>query len=417
MTSPPQRAGSARESDDGVRANSMRALTLPAALGGARIAPTTVFASLFLLTVSCRTVLLAVIPLQALALLGSAQAVSVMFLLVSSLSVVTSLLLPALILRIRTRRAFHLAAAISILGSLLLAVPVLPVFVLGMVCSAISTVAFELTLNLYIMHLILRRDIARFEPKRVIFVVTSFTIGPGLGVWLQAWAGHFAPFAVTIVMAVISVAWFRHLGLREAGARQYLRNAPNPLVHVRRYFAQPRLRLAWFLALARASWWSTFMFYAPIYAVAVGLGEGGGGALVSAGMATAFSVGLWARYRVRNGTRSLLMLGFVLSGVSSIVVTVFAHSPLAGAALLLLATLLTSSLDAVGNTPFLRAVRPLQREEMTGVFSIYRDMSQLLPPALFAVILGVLPVHAVFAAAGVWMLVTAWFARYLPRRL
>jgi hypothetical protein len=54
---------------------------------------------------------------------------------------------------------------------------------------------------------------------------------------------------------------------------------------------------------------------------------------------------------------------------------------------------------------------------MTGVFSIYRDVSQLLPPALFAVILGVLPVHAVFAVAGVWMLVMAWFSRHLPRRL
>ena len=400
-----------------MRENSLRALTLPAILGGARIAPTTVFASLFMLTVSCRTVLLAVIPLQAFALLGSAQAVSVMFLLVSSVSVIASLLMPALILRIRTRRAFYLAAVVSVAGALLLAVPMLPVFVLGMVCWAISTVAFELTLNLYIMHLLLRRDIARFEPKRVLFVVGSFTVGPGLGVWLQAFVGHFAPFALTIVMALLSVAWFRYLGLREAGARQHLRNMPNPLVHVRRYFAQPRLRLAWFLALARASWWSTFVFYTPIYAVAVGLGEGGGGALVSAGMATVFSVGLWARYRVRKGTRSLLMLGFVLSGVISIVLTVFAASPIAGAALLLLATLVTSSLDAAGNTPFLRAVRPLQREEMTGVFSIYRDMSQLLPPALFALILGVLPVHAVFAAAGVWMLVMAWFTRYLPRRL
>jgi MFS family permease len=159
------------------------------------------------------------------------------------------------------------------------------------------------------------------------------------------------------------------------------------------------------------------MFYTPIYAVAVGLGEAGGGALVSAGMATVYSVGLWGRYRARTSTRALLMLGFALSGASSIVVTVFAGSPLAGAALLLLATLCTASLDGAGNTPFLRAVRPLEREEMTGVFSIYRDVSQLLPPALFAVILGVLPVHAVFAVAGVWMLVMAWFSRYLPRRL
>jgi hypothetical protein len=197
-----------------VRAQSLRAVTLPAVLGGARIAPTTVVASLFLLTVSCRTVLIAVIPLQALALLGSAQAVSVMFLLVSTCSIATALLLPALILRIRTRRAFHLAAAIGILGALLLAVPVLPVFALGMVCWAVSTATFEVTMNLYIMHLILRRDIARFEPKRVLFMVTAYTVGPALGVWLQAWAGHFAPFALAILTAPVPAQCPQSAGAR-----------------------------------------------------------------------------------------------------------------------------------------------------------------------------------------------------------
>jgi hypothetical protein len=54
---------------------------------------------------------------------------------------------------------------------------------------------------------------------------------------------------------------------------------------------------------------------------------------------------------------------------------------------------------------------------MTGVFSTYRDMSQLLPPALFAILLRFLPVHAVFAVAGLWMLTVAWLCRYIPRRL
>jgi hypothetical protein len=54
---------------------------------------------------------------------------------------------------------------------------------------------------------------------------------------------------------------------------------------------------------------------------------------------------------------------------------------------------------------------------MAGVFSTYRDVSQLLPPALFIVLLRFLPVHAVFGAAGLWMLSMAWLCRYLPRRL
>ena len=54
---------------------------------------------------------------------------------------------------------------------------------------------------------------------------------------------------------------------------------------------------------------------------------------------------------------------------------------------------------------------------MTGVFSTYRDMSQLLPPAAFAVVLSFAPVQAVFAVAGLWMLALAWLCRYLNPRL
>ena len=44
---------------------------------------------------------------------------------------------------------------------------------------------------------------------------------------------------------------------------------------------------------------------------------------------------------------------------------------------------------------------------MTGVFSTYRDMSQLLPPAVFAVTLSYFPLQSVFAVMGCWMLLMA----------
>lgn len=395
----------------------LRPLRFPRWLGGRAIAPTTVFASLFFLVVSCRTILVSVIPITALEHLGSAQAVSVMFLVVSTAGVVTGLLLPGLILRLRTRRVFYLAAAVSCAGSLAMGLPSLAGFLLGMVGWVVSTVAFEISLNLYIMHLVLRRDIVLFEPKRVLFMVTSFTIGPWLGVALQKHLFHWAPFLLTALVALLTVAYFRFLGLREAGARGRIGDAPRLLGSLRRYVAQPRLRLAWAISFARSAWWGTFMFYAPIYVVTNGLGETLAGIVVSAGVAMVYSVGLWGRFMRRHGMRSMMMLGFGASGVTSIVAALLAGTPWMGVGALLLSGLVIASLDAAGNTAFLRAVRPLEREAMTGVFSTYRDASQLLPPAVFSIALAVLPVQSVFAIMGALMIAMARLCRHMSKRL
>lgn len=398
-------------------ATGLRSITLPGWLGAKTVSPTTVFASLFLLTTSCRTLVISVIPIDAFERMGSAYGVSVLFLLVSIAGVITGLLIPSLILRFRTRRVFYIAAASAFSGAFFLGLQPLPFFLLGMAGWVISTVGFEVTMNLYIMHFILRREIGLFEPKRVLFMVTAYTTGPWLGVFLRNNVSHWAPLVATMVIAVASVVYFRFLGLREAGAREALKQPPRPLRHVKRFFSQPRLRLAWGLSLARAAWWSTFIIYTPIFAVDAGLGDVAGGALVSAGVATVYSVGLWGKLGRRYGFRSLLIYGYSLSGVASIVVTILAGSAWTGAALLLLTAFVTASIDAAGNVPFLRAVRPLEREEMTGVFSTYRDASQLLPPAIFAVLLRFAPVYAVFGVAGLWMFASAWYSRFLPRRM
>jgi hypothetical protein len=60
------------------------------------------------------------------------------------------------------------------------------------------------------------------------------------------------------------------------------RPPPTPLRYLRRFFVQP-WRLAWTLATARASWWSMFYVYAPIFAATYGLdAETGGPAAVDA---------------------------------------------------------------------------------------------------------------------------------------
>ena len=74
-------------------------------------------------------------------------------------------------------------------------------------------------------------------------------------------------------------------------------------------------------------------------------------------------------------------------------------------------------LDGLGNIPFLRAVRPFERPQMATVFRTYIDLSDLLPAALYSLLLTFFDIRAVFFAAGLWMLVSAAVARHLPRSM
>jgi MFS family permease len=384
--------------------------------GGSR--GTTILAGLFFFSASSRTLLLSLVPLKALDLTGSGQAVSVLFLSVSVFAIVASLSLPLLIGRIQAHGGFYFAVAIAFIAPPLIATDVLPTFFLGVACWAISTLAFELTLSLHVMARVRRQAMSSFEPKRVFFMILTYSTGPWVGAYLERTA-TWLPYVLASAMALLALAYYRAIGLhRPLGDRQVPASLQgNPLRHVRRFVSQPRLRLGWGVALGRAAWWSTFFIYAPIYAVSVGYSEVAASALVSAGIATVYTVGFWGWVVRTRGLRVVLMGGFAVSGLASIVCAFAAGDPLLGAAMLLLAAFCTASLDGPGNVAYLRAVRPLEREAMTGVFSTYRDTSQLLPPAIFAAVLAFAPIQAVFGIAGVWMFAMAWFSRHIPKRM
>ena len=90
--------------------------------------------------------------------------------------------------------------------------------------------------------------------------------------------------------------------------------------------------------------------------------------------------------------------------------------PPAGIAMLILACVCASWLDAVSNAPFARAVRPHQRAEMASVYTTYRDTGRVMSQSAFTVILLVFPVASVFAVTGLGVLGGAWFSRYIPGR-
>jgi len=163
----------------------------------------------------------------------------------------------------------------------------------------------------------------------------------------------------------------------------------NPAHLIRRFFAQPRLRLAWTLAAARSSWWNLFYIYTPIFAVTSGLGAEAGGIVVSIGSAWIWLVPLWGWVGRRFGLRRLLRAGYASAGVLSIGAALAFGLPFLGVFLLALAALGSETIDGAGNLLFLRAVRAHERPEMTTVFVSFRDVSQLGPPTVCALLLTV----------------------------
>jgi ACDE family multidrug resistance protein len=375
------------------------------------------FAGLFVLVSIPQTILLTVVPLEAHALLGKASLVSILYFAIGIFSLAGRLCIPLLTHLLRRRWVFTIGAGLLILGSALYAARSIPALVLGLACTVFAYACLEITLNLYVLDHISRQQLGRFEPVRIFVAAGPWTLGPWLGVYLQHAVAWQLPFVVASVAAVLMIAAFWVLRLPERAPPGAKRIAPNPLRYLLRFFAQPRLRLAWALAAGRAGWWAMFFVYAPILAVTSGLGAEAGGLIVSVGTGWIWLVPLWGMLAQRFGVRWLMMIGYMAAGILSLAAAASVGPGWKAPLVLLLAGLCVGTLDGVGNVLFLRAVHPHERAEMTAVFVSYRDVAQLAPPGLFAVLLLFLPLSSVFAAGGVAMLALASLTRYIPRRL
>ena len=356
-----------------------------------------------------------VIPLRALALLGDAQQVSAFYLGVGVVSLAGALGTPLLIQAIGRRRSLAAGAlAVLVAAPMFLTDSVVALFV----ATALYTLGFfasDIAMNVAIMERIPRQQFIRFEALRMACLGAGFTLGPWLGVVLAEGIGLWVPFAVMVLCATGSSGYALAAGL-VANRSGLGAGRANPLRFIPRFLAQPRLRLAYLLAVLRSMWWSVFFVYAPIYCVESGFTNEDAGMVVSLGAAAVMLTPLWSRLGAPLGMRRFLALSYAATGCVALVMVAFADLPLAGVGLLLGACVCASWIDAVGSAPFVRAVRPLERPEMTSLYTTYRDVGRIVPQGAFAVVLLVLPLSAVFALAGVAMLTASWFSRYIPRR-
>lgn len=391
----------------------MRALNSPIAEPRGAPGSHLPIALLFAVAIAARALLLTAMPLQALAVVGDAAAVSMIYFLGSLASLACSLMLPALLARVARPTVFLLGGALSVAGPLLAAMDSVATLVIGLAAQMAAVAIIEIVLNLFVLDRVPRRRLSNFESLRLAVSGLAWMGGPFLGVWLQEHAGEDVPFQASSAMGLLLIAVF--LALRPQAVRQSA--MASPLVAVGRYWRQPRLRLAWVLSFGRSSWWVMFFVYGPIFLVdQLGYSRDTAGAIASAVMGITFLVPLWAWIGRRITFRRLLILGYALSAVATLPLALVGGPPWLAAGLLVLASVLTSLVDGAGNTTFLRAVKPLQKAEMTAVFMTYRDGSQLAAPGLFALLLRFLPLSSVFVATAIGMAGLALLARYLPKR-
>ncbi len=378
------------------------------------------FGAIFALESLIRSLNSTVISLQAYDLLGSSQKVSELSTLVALVVLLTTLMLPYILGRLRRRWAYTLGVVGLMTASLFLASFTVAGQIGGMFFRNCGAAVLNITLSLYILDHIKKSDLAHSEPLRLSLSTFSWMIGPASGVWLYTQFGAWGPQLASIAVAAILLVLFWILRLSDrvimpSGTLQPF----NPLANVARFVRQPRLRLAWMVAFGRSCFWATFFIYGPLLMVEGGVGKQIGGLMISASQGLLLCAYIFGRLAYRFGVRLVISLCFQMMAVSSIAAGIAGKErPYIAMLFLLFGAFAASGLDGVGGIPFLRAVRAHERQHMAAVYRTYIDFSDLIPAMIFAVALSYFEIGIVFITLGVSLVVLGSIAyRYLPESM
>jgi len=379
-----------------------------------------VFSLLFFIETIARASLATVVPLQAYDLLQDERQVSFLYTCVALSTLTASFLIPMLIRRFTRRWTYTIGTGALIGAALALWSHTLPGQATGMFLRVFGTACLNITLNLYIMEFIRKRDYVKNDALRLAFSTVGWTLAPYFGVWLYTNHGMDATYGWAIAWALILAAVFWCLRIAENTPIRPGKIQPvNPFANAGRFFGQPRLRLAWIIAFSRSCFWTTFFVYTPILMVASGLGKEAGALVISAGNAVLVLTLAWQRIASSRGIRWSITISFLALAVSLVAAwAVGLESGWVAGGFLVGACVAATGLDAVGAVPFYRAVHAAERPEMTAVYRTYLDASELLPTLVYGLLLTWFDLPVVFLALSVLMLITAGLsARFLHRRL
>lgn len=377
------------------------------------------FAVLFGLEALGRALVVVVLPVQTLELMGSDEGVSILLLVGSLAAIAMAFVVPRLVAWIGRARVVTLGMLMIAAAAGLFTFQELPSQALAFVLRACGVAILYAGLSLFVMDHIRRRELGQSEPLRMLSVGLGWTLGPVAGIQIEALWGPDAPFVASGLAAAVLLGYFWALRFRDlpiVRANPDRRVAP-PLAHLGQFIAQPRLLLAFLQATGRGMFWASFTIYTPLYAVATGLGAQVGGLLVSIGNGFMLLMPLWGWTARRYGIRRVSLVAFPLAGLAMTAAGVLAAWPWVGAAAAVLAAGAMSIADGYGNALFFRACKPSQRVAMTPIFSAQRDLAAIGHAGIFAILLSVFPIQAVYVTLGLVMFGLTWLATRINRRL
>lgn len=349
---------------------------------------------------------LSVYPLVMYQVLGSASAVSEVYFGVGLVSLTLAFGVPSLARRVPRNWVYAGAVSLYVLSGVMGAIGgKLTVFAL--LCNSTAAAAGFVCFNAYVLDYVAKTDFGRLESLRMLYGGFGWVVGPSLGVWLlSVW--HGAPFILVTAAALTMLALIHRLQLGRG--REMARSQPrssHPIANLRRFIAQPRLVAGWFIPLMRSCGWWCYFVYIGIFAVENGLGPQVGGFAASAANMGLLLAPLMLRWMQRGSVRQAVRTGTLVSGLCFIGAASVSPFPWATVAMLVLGTLFLVLLDVCAGLPFLMAVKPSERTEMSSVYSSFRDASGILSPGVAWVVLLFTPIAGVFAAGGLGLL-AAW---------
>lgn len=357
------------------------------------------FALLAGLEAAVRGTLITVMPLAVYQALKDAQATSAAYFIAGLVSLVWGLMVPWATRQVPRRWAYTGGCVLYLAGLALAITGTAWSMPLALICNAMATATVFVCFNAYVLDYVDRASLGRSQGVQMAYAATPWTVGPLLGVWLHdQWAP--APFVLAGIFAItlLTMFWVLRLGNGKQIARAKS-PAVNPLGYLGRFFRQPRLIAGWFFAVVRSCGWWVYVVYLPIFCVEAGLGSKVGAIALSASNAILFVAPMINRRARAMSVRRSVRLAFACGGCLMLAAALLSMLPWVTVALVFGASFFFVVLDVVGGLPFLMAVRPGERTEMSAVYSSFRDVSGILTPGAAWLVLFVAPLPGVFAFA------------------
>lgn len=350
-----------------------------------------------------RGTLISAMPLAVYDALGSAEGTSAAYFAAGLVSLIWGLFVPWGTRVIPRRWMYTLGCGLYVISMGLAMLGQWWSLPLGLMAMAMATATTFVCLNAYILDYIDRQNLGRSQSMQMVFAAGPWAIGPLFGVWLRSiWAP--LPFIVagSFAILLVTVFWVLRLG----NGKQISRAkgpATNPLAYLGRFFAQPRLIAGWLFAVIRSCGWWVYVVYLPIFCIESGLGDKVGGMALSASNTLLFISPLILRMVRKLSVRVAVKSAFALCALAFLAAGLLSPVPWLTVLFCMAASVLLVTLDVVGGLPFLMAVKPSERTEMSAVYSSFRDVSGILTPGAAWLVLLVAPLPGIFLAASAAM--------------